>query len=395
MMMIDGCPTAMWRSSHPRDWFHCRSLPTPRAAGWIDKFGHTDAVERVVDPGIRDWNFPRGIASVALMVGYAGEYGVPVARMLTGTGLAEATLRDPDAQIDARAELAVIRNLVREVDRPALGVEIGRRYRITTFGIFGFACVSSRTLGEAITFALRYLELSFTFCLPVAQWRAGEFVAWVHDESIPEDVRQFLVERDVTAMNQVMSDLIGKPLPLVKAEFRFPEPEYADRIAEVTVVVPRFGMPHNMFAIDPVMLDQPLPQANEQTWAMCLAQCRDLVDRRRARTGIAAEVRELLVPGGADGFTAPLGIDAVARDLNMSTRTLRRHLDAAGTSYRALLDEVRRALAEEMLTATPLSVSDVAIRLGYAESSTFIYAFKRWTGATPAAFRRERLARPR
>ncbi len=345
------------------------------------------------DPGIRDWNFPRGIASVALMVGYAGEHGVPVARMLAGTSLTEPLLRDPDAQIDAQIELAVIRNLVRELaDRPALGVEIGRRYRITTFGIFGFACVSSPTLGEAISFALRYLELSFTFCLPVAEWRAGEFVAWVHDELIPADVRQFLVERDVTAMHQVMSDLLGRHLPLARAEFRFPEPDYADRIEEVTVVPPRFGRPRNLFAIDPVVLDQPLPQANEQTWAMCLAQCRDLVHRRRARTGIAADVRELLVPG-TEGFTAPPGIDSVARGLNMSTRTLRRHLDAAGTSYRALLDEVRRALAEEMLTTTPLSVSDVAIRLGYAESSTFIYAFKRWTGATPAAYRRERAVR--
>ncbi|WP_328409023.1 AraC family transcriptional regulator [Nocardia sp. NBC_00403] len=351
-------------------------------------------VERVQDPGIRDWNFPRGIASVVLMVGYAGEQGVSATRMLAGTGLTEATLRDPDAQIDAQIELAVVRNLVRELaDCPALGIEVGRRYRITTFGIFGFACVSSPTLGEAILFALRYLELSFTFCLPVAQWRAGEFVAWVHDESIPADVRQFLVERDVTAMHQVMSDLLGTPASLVRAEFRFAEPAYADRLTEVLGVRAEFGRMHNLFAIEPAMLEQPLPQANEHTWAICLAQCRDLVDRRRARTGIAAEVRELLVPGGADGFAAPAGIDTIARNLNMSTRTLRRHLDAAGTSYRALLDEVRRALAEEMLTATPLSVSDVAIRLGYAESSTFIFAFKRWTGATPAAYRRERALR--
>ncbi|MEV0337756.1 AraC family transcriptional regulator [Nocardia sp. NPDC050713] len=349
-------------------------------------------MERVLATGIRDWNFPRGIASVALMVGYAGERGVPAARMLAGTGLTEPLLRDPDAQIDAHTELAVIRNLVREVDAPALGVELGRRYRITTFGIFGFACVSSPTLGEAISFALRFLDLSFTFCLPVAHWEAGEFVARVHDESVPADVRQFLVERDVTAMYQVMSDLLGRQVPLLRAEFRFAEPEYADRMTEVFGVRPGFGRAHNVFTIDPEMLEQPLPQANEHTWAMCLAQCRQLVDRRRARTGIAAEVRELLVPGGADGFAAPPGIDLVARELNMSTRTLRRHLDAAGTSYRALLDEVRRALAEEMLTATPLSVSDVAIRLGYAESSTFIYAFKRWTGVTPAAYRRERIS---
>ncbi|MBF6343593.1 AraC family transcriptional regulator [Nocardia cyriacigeorgica] len=349
----------------------------------------------MVDSPVRDWDFPRGVAGVALLTGYAGEHGVPVEQMLDGTGLTERTLRDPDAQIDARTELTVVRNLVRALpEHPALGVEVGRRYRITTFGIFGFACISSPTLGEAIAFALRYLDLSFTFCLPVAEMRDDEFVGWIHAESVPADVRQFLIERDVTAIHQVISDLVGRHMPLTRAEFTFPEPAYADRIAEVTVVRPRFNRPQNLFAIDPRTLDQPLPQANEHTLAICLAQCRDLVHRRRARTGIAAEVRSRLIPhGGTDGLTAPPGIDAVARDLNMSTRTLRRHLDAAGTSYRALLDEMRRALAEEMLSTTPLSVSDVAIRLGYAEASTFIYAFKRWTGTTPAAYRRQRALR--
>lgn len=349
----------------------------------------------VQEPVIRDWDFPRGGASAALMVGFARERGVPAARMLQGTGLTEKTLADPDLQIDAHIELAVIRNLVRELgDGPLLGVEVGRRYRITTFGIFGFACVSSPTLGEAISFALRYLELSFTFCIPVARWQPGEFVARVHDERVPADVRRFLVQRDVTAMHQMLCDLLGRRVELVRAEFDFPAPANIDMLTEIYGVLPRFEQPHNLFTLDPVELEQPLPQANESTWAMCLAQCRDLVSRRRARTGIAAEVRERLVPrGGVDGFAAPLGIDAVAKDLNMSTRTLRRHLDAAGTSYRALLDEVRRALAEEMLTATPLSVSDVAIRLGYAEASTFIHAFKRWTDTTPSAYRRLRAER--
>ncbi|WP_067703810.1 AraC family transcriptional regulator [Nocardia jejuensis] len=344
----------------------------------------------VQEAGIRDWDFARGIASVLLMVGYARDHGVPVARMLQGSGLSEATLTDPDAQIDARTELAVIRNLVRELgDRPNLGLEVGRRYRITTFGIFGFACVSSPTLGEAIAFALRYLELSFTFCIPEARWQPGEFVARIHDERVPADVRRFLVERDVTAMHQMLCDLVGHRLELMRAEFDYPAPSDTDQYLEIYGLLPRFEQPKNLLSIDPAVLEKPLPQANEHTWAMCLAQCRDLVSRRRARTGIAAEVRERLVPrGGVDGFAVPPGIDVVARDLNMSTRTLRRHLDTAGTSYRQLLDEVRRALAEEMLTATPLSVSDVAIRLGYAEASTFIHAFKRWTGTTPSAYRR-------
>ncbi|GAA5066313.1 AraC family transcriptional regulator [Nocardia callitridis] len=352
-------------------------------------------MQRVQDPGIRDWNFPRGVASVALMVDYAGELGVSVGQMLSGSGLTERRMHDPDVQIDAHAELTVIRNLVHALpDRSTLGTEVGRRYRITTFGIFGFACVSSPNLGEAVDFALRYLDLSFAFCLPVAEWRAEEFIGRVHDESVPADVRQFLVQRDVTAMVQVMTDLLGRQLPLTRVEFRFPTPDRLDIVTEALGVVPEYDRPYNLFAVDQSLLGQPLPQANEHTWAMCLAQCRDLVQRRRARTGIASEVRARLLPrGGVDGFAGPLGIDAVASDLNISTRTLRRQLDAAGTSYRALLDEVRFALAEEMLTTTPLSVSDVAIRLGYAEASTFIYAFKRWTGETPAAYRRKRAPR--
>ncbi|MEU6582063.1 AraC family transcriptional regulator [Nocardia sp. NPDC046763] len=344
----------------------------------------------VQEAGIRDWNFPRGVASVALMVGFAREHGVPPARMLQGSGLSERQLANPDEQIDAHTELAVVRNLVRELGaRPDLGLEVGRRYRITTFGIFGFACVSSPTLGEAISLALRYLELSFTFCIPAARWRPGEFVARIHDERVPADVRRFLVERDVTAMFQMLSDLMGHRVELLRADFDFEPPPDLRLYTEIYGLTPNFESEHNLFAMDPAILEQPLPQANEHTWAMCLAQCTELVSRRRARTGIAAEVRELLVPrGGLDGFAVPPGIDSVARDLNMSTRTLRRHLDAAGTSYRQLLDEVRRALAEEMLTATPLSVSDVAIRLGYAEASTFIHAFKRWTGTTPSAYRR-------
>ncbi|MET8422733.1 AraC family transcriptional regulator [Nocardia sp. NPDC004860] len=344
----------------------------------------------VQEAGIRDWNFPRGVASVALMVGFAREHGVPAARMLQGSGLNEKQLANPDEQIDAHTELAVIRNLVRELGaRPDLGLEVGRRYRITTFGIFGFACVSSPTLGEAISLALRYLELSFTFCIPAARWRPGEFMARIHDERVPADVRRFLVERDVTAMFQMLSDLMGHRVELLRADFDFEPPPDLRLYTEIYGLTPNFEAEHNVFTMDPAILEQPLPQANEHTWAMCLAQCTELVSRRRARTGIAAEVRELLVPrGGLDGFAVPPGIDSVARDLNMSTRTLRRHLDAAGTSYRQLLDEVRRALAEEMLTATPLSVSDVAIRLGYAEASTFIHAFKRWTGTTPSAYRR-------
>ncbi|MGV9412918.1 AraC family transcriptional regulator [Nocardia sp. NPDC003693] len=344
----------------------------------------------VQEPEVRTWNFPRGTASVAVMVEFAAEHGVAAETILGGTGVGARELTDADAQIPAEAELAVVRNLTRALAGvPALGVEVGLRYRISTFGIFGYACVTSPTLREAISLALRYYRLGFAFCTPIVETRPREVITWIHHDTIPADVQRFLVERDVVAMHRVMSDLLGARVNFTCAEFAYPATDQDRRLAALFGVPPRFDRPHTIFGIDPDLLEQPLPQANQPTWALCVAQCRDLLHRRSARTGIAAEVRDRLLPGaGATGFSTAPTLEAVARDLNLSPRTLRRHLVAAGTSYRALLDEVRQALAEEMLTATPLSVDDIAIRLGYAEATPFIHAFKRWTTTTPAAYRR-------
>ena len=88
------------------------------------------------------------------------------------------------------------------------------------------------------------------------------------------------------------------------------------------------------------------------------------------------------------GEGAPM--EVVAADLGMTGRTLRRRLASEGASYRTLLEEVRESLATEMLATGRLAVEDVALRLGYAEASSFIAAFRRWTGRTPTAWQRDR-----
>jgi AraC-like DNA-binding protein len=78
----------------------------------------------------------------------------------------------------------------------------------------------------------------------------------------------------------------------------------------------------------------------------------------------------------------------IARELNVTTRTLHRHLAAEGVSFRTLIDEVRETLATELLTGTGLSVEQVARRLGYAEPASFTHAFIRWHGVAPGRYRR-------
>jgi AraC-like DNA-binding protein len=339
-------------------------------------------------PAVGDWDFPRGTASIELMTRFAAERGLPAGKLLAATTLTPDLLADPAAGVDARQELAVVRALAGLDGSDAAALELGRRYRVTTFGIFGFACISSPTLRDAMLFALRYFDLSFAFCIPHVVLGADRLTLELDDSRVPADVARFLVLRDLTAIFAVMRDLLPE-IALEELTFRH-ETATPEEYRAAFGVLPRFGADACRATLDPALLSRPLPQANDQTVALCAAQCETLVARRRQRSGIAQLVRERLVRlGGVDA-----GMDEIAGQLTLSTRTLRRRLTEAGTSYRALVDEVRQTLAEELLDTGVLSVEDVAYRLGYAEASSFIHAFKRWTGMTPAAFaRRFRAAR--
>ena len=76
----------------------------------------------------------------------------------------------------------------------------------------------------------------------------------------------------------------------------------------------------------------------------------------------------------------------VARSLNRSASTLQRQLQAEGLSYRTLLDETRRSLAEEYLRDRKHSHAQIAYLVGFSDQSNFSRAFKRWTGSSPRQF---------
>lgn len=116
------------------------------------------------------WDFPRNTASAALMIEYGRENGLTAADLLGGSGMSEADLADHGRTIVGRQELAIAANLVNLLESLSgaadLGIRVGARYHVGSFGIFGFACLTSPTLGDAVRFAARYYELSYGFCLP-------------------------------------------------------------------------------------------------------------------------------------------------------------------------------------------------------------------------------------
>lgn len=87
-------------------------------------------------------------------------------------------------------------------------------------------------------------------------------------------------------------------------------------------------------------------------------------------------------------FDTNIGQDVVARELGLSTRTLRRKLAQEGASYQQLLDDCRMEIAaRELAIGKHVSLSQMALKLGYSEHSTFTRAFYRWAGMTPKLYR--------
>ena len=103
-------------------------------------------------------------------------------------------------------------------------------------------------------------------------------------------------------------------------------------------------------------------------------------------TDLTSKVKQSIQKQLADGITRQ---DMVAEDLGMTSRTLQRKLSQEGVSYQKLLDEVRQQMAEDYLQNTDMSIPDIALRLGYSETTSFHRKFKAATGKTPGDFRRQ------
>jgi AraC-like DNA-binding protein len=112
-------------------------------------------------------------------------------------------------------------------------------------------------------------------------------------------------------------------------------------------------------------------------------ECKRLQSQLSAGTSTAALVRKQLIRS-MDGGDA--SIEATAKRLGVSARSLQRRLTDEGTRYNDLLSEVRSEFAKRYLARGSISASEVAYLLGFTEPPAFFKAFKRWTGMTPREF---------
>lgn len=326
----------------------------------------------------------RGPGCLAALLGVARRRGIPGARVLAFTGLAEGDLADPACVVSHGAEHHAIENLIALCgDVSGLGLEVGARYRFTTLGPLGFAMASGSSLADATRLAQNYSDLFDPFVAIERHSEADRFSVTIQPRMVSSELHRFFTERAVAALLTTWRDIARRNLVPRGASFAFARPAVDEPYTRLTGLQVGFAATHTRLSMDVSDMTAPLAHADAYAVGVAEAQCRHWRETMRSRIGVAGRVKTLL-RARSEGMP---GMGEVAAVLCMTERTLRRRLQKEGTTFAALCDEIRRSTAELLLSCNHLPIEFIAGRLGYAEPASFIHAFKRWKGCTPGAFR--------
>jgi AraC-like DNA-binding protein len=309
--------------------------------------------------------------------------------ILAAAGVPQAALDDPDARVPMTAGVAVLRRASEVTGDSDIGLHLAERTELGAVDVLFYAMATSPTLGAAYQRLCRYQRLiheTSTVALEVDGDRATLRHALPGGIAVPRHSAEFIVAAWVRG-GRVVTETDWAPI-----EVRFAHAAPADlrEHARFFRAPVRFGMAENALILPTPLLGTPCVRADAALLSVLDRYAADRLESvprsptlaERARTALAEELR------GSDA-SAP----RLAQRLKMSVRTLNRALAAEGTSYRALLEQLRRELSTRYLVDGRLSIGEIAFLLGFSELSAFYRVFKRWTGETPAEFRRRRLAR--
>ncbi|NVZ49053.1 AraC family transcriptional regulator [Pseudomonas sp. B6002] len=319
--------------------------------------------------------------AVSLVLSTFNAQGLASEVLLAGSGIGLTDLRHADTRITTCQEMRVCANAV--ALRQDIGLELGQRMHVSSYGLLGYALLTSATLGDALRLALRYPALLGTL-FELRLMEDGEQV-WLTAGDYREDpaLAAFNVEFCLVSMKVICDDLLGCALPLREARFDYPAPDYHARYAERFGCPLQFDAPVNGFAFDQALLEQPLPLADAITHRAMADRCRKQNSEFTGRQAWLNRVRQLL----ADQLHAAPGLEGLAAQMNCSARTLRRHLQALGCSYQQLLDELRFEKAKLWLAQDQMPIHKIAEQLGFSETASFRHAFVRWSGVAPSLMR--------
>ncbi|WP_111658205.1 AraC family transcriptional regulator [Isoalcanivorax indicus] len=320
---------------------------------------------------------------VPVLVSLLERRGIAQDTLLQGTDIAPQCWREPGARVPVQHFETLIRRAVELTGDPWLGWEFGAALTMSTHGFLGYAALSSETLGDAIELATKFFRTRITF-MDLQLVIEGDVAALQLEELIAlNDLAPFFVETLFSSFHFMALKVVPDLEMDGELRFGYPEPAYFRTLKPMIPVPCLFDCAYHQMRFPAQRLEKRLRFADPRLADMAAAQCEQELASIKAPPRLLGQVRRIVL-SHAGRFP---GVDEVATELHMSSRTLKRKLQQLGTSYQKVLDDLRKGLAVEHLTQTDTTVDDIALLLGYSDASNFARAFRRWTGRSPTDYR--------
>jgi AraC-like DNA-binding protein len=310
--------------------------------------------------------------------------GVSVRDLFARTGIGAAQLEDARARISHRQRLAIYRNAKRLAKRSDIALLAGARQRISDYGIYGYAMVSSRTFGDSLLFSLDHVTMAGPAVRQISFRIEGKTaILRSHGLDALGDLLPFAAEFWRSSMTVLFSRVLESPFPSKRMVFPFPAPVHWRNYERMFNCPIDFDADRMEWHFDAKVLDMPCPNANPITAEICQQVCDVVLTESPGDSELVRRIRAACL-NSPNRFPAAVRI---ASELGLSLRTFHRRLAQEGLSYQSIVDGMRRSLATELLENTHMGIDMIAERIGFADATSFRKAFKKWTSRSPSDFR--------
>mgnify|MGYP006079188067 FL=1 len=308
--------------------------------------------------------------------------GMSREQLLSGTGIGAA---DSHAALNLTADqlnTACTNALLFSKDSQ-LGLKFGSQISIASQGIFGYALMTSATIGDALNLLVRYNRVILPSIGIQLERHDEQLELWVKAAHLPQDLQRFYTEVLYAAIINSGGILLGRQTAIINMQLNYPKPVSLDEYEAIFGSEVRFKAPRSAMFFDYASLGSAISTSNPIARDIFKRECDRLISRDASGGMVSERVQQILLQAGSEFPNSA----KVAQLLHMSESTLQRHLTKEGNRFQQLLDQVRYRLAGEYLEGTNLPVAEIACLLGFSDAANFRRSFKRWSGTTPSLVR--------
>jgi len=308
--------------------------------------------------------------------------GADTDAVLAEFGLIRAYFDDAENTVPTAVVGRMFRRIVEVTGCDHLGILLGRPVTLSAMGAVGVQMQASPSVAHAIEVMGKHFHVHD---------RGAQLSVEADGNAVRLCYR--ITARDVDMLEEIytlaamaglgfLRGLCGKAWRPLEFELPFRRPRAVDTLRKALGVPLKFDAEQLKMAFPASDLSRALPTADPLLYRMMAERIEQLEARqRRDLVGRVRDVMQTVI------FLEDSRSSIVASRIGVSLRTLNRRLGERETSLQAIRDQVTAEAACQLLGNTDKPASDVALILGYSDSSAFTRAFRRWRGVPPAQWR--------